>query len=430
MILTIRRLIHENTVIFANASSLVMTTGLNSALGFVYWWFAAQAFTPASVGFASSLISAITLLGTTATLGFGMLLISELPKEESNAGDLFLTSLVVGSIFGFILGLGFVAITPLLSIELAPLLENPLYVILFALGAGLTTASIVFDQAMIGLLRGGVQLRRNILFSMTKFALLIICTRFIHDARGFTIFITWIVSILFSISIALLFEHQTFAKLLNNARVVVAVLRTLRNTTLFHYMLDLTLSIPSRAMPIIVTSILSASLGASYYIAWMIASLVYAVTDALTLVLFASGNKQPELLLQRLRMTIVSSFLFIAAANVGVYFASPVILKLFGDTYALEADWALRILCFGGFALIIKMHFVALRRVFNRTLWTSISLFIFAIVEIGAAVFGAKLGQLTGLTIGWVVVLYIEAGIILIIYFNDDRYLISKETGY
>ena len=57
--------------LLSNAGSLLATTGITSALGFVYWTFAAREFSQEAVGYGSAAVSAMTLLGTIGMLGLG-----------------------------------------------------------------------------------------------------------------------------------------------------------------------------------------------------------------------------------------------------------------------------------------------------------------------------------------------------------------------
>ena len=54
-----------------NAATLMISSAAASALGFVYWIVAARLFTTSSVGQASTVISAATMLGTVACMALG-----------------------------------------------------------------------------------------------------------------------------------------------------------------------------------------------------------------------------------------------------------------------------------------------------------------------------------------------------------------------
>src|ERR1043166_5042244 len=115
MKILLSRWIKANKAIFVNAGSLVGTWGLNSGLGFVYWWLAAHEFAPQDVGIGSASISAMMLLGTICMMGLGTLLITELPRQPEQAGSLISTSLIVVCVVGGCAGSVFALVAPELS---------------------------------------------------------------------------------------------------------------------------------------------------------------------------------------------------------------------------------------------------------------------------------------------------------------------------
>ena len=55
-----------------------------------------------------------------------------------------------------------------------------------------TGASLVFDQATIGLMRGGLQLSRNVAFAVAKFIALPATTIILHTGFGAGITVSWV----------------------------------------------------------------------------------------------------------------------------------------------------------------------------------------------------------------------------------------------
>src|SRR6266496_4784773 len=105
----------KNSAIIVNAGSLVATTGVNSVLGFAYWWLAARKFLPEAVRLASAAITAMTLLGTLSVLGLGTLLIGELPRQPGKEGSLISAALILVGGVGAGIGMVFAIAAPFLS---------------------------------------------------------------------------------------------------------------------------------------------------------------------------------------------------------------------------------------------------------------------------------------------------------------------------
>ena len=112
MKIVLSRWIKANKTMLVNAGSLIGTWGVNSGLGFVYWWLAAHEFTPQDVGISSASISAMRLLGEICMMGLGTLLITELPRQPKQVGSLISTALIVVCVVGGCAGGIFVLAAP------------------------------------------------------------------------------------------------------------------------------------------------------------------------------------------------------------------------------------------------------------------------------------------------------------------------------
>jgi hypothetical protein len=99
-------------------------------------------------------LSAMLLLGTLASLGWGTLLIGELPRHPERQGPLLTTAILVTATVGAALGVLFALVGPLFFVRLRAFNGDIWVVGLFALGVSLTAATLVLDQAVIGMLRG------------------------------------------------------------------------------------------------------------------------------------------------------------------------------------------------------------------------------------------------------------------------------------
>src|SRR6202167_576887 len=117
--------------VLKNASSLLATTGVTSAMGFAYWTVAARLMSQRAVGFGSATVSAITLLGTIGMFGLGTVLIGELPKQ-TRRGGLVSAALITSGLGSLALGLGFAAIAPSISPRFRQITGTPVRALLFA----------------------------------------------------------------------------------------------------------------------------------------------------------------------------------------------------------------------------------------------------------------------------------------------------------
>jgi O-antigen/teichoic acid export membrane protein len=405
--LEIRRRLETNRELYLNAGSLVATTGITSVLGFVFWWLAARMYSPDLVGFASASISAMMLLGAVGMLGLGTLLIGEVRREPETTGSIVVTSaLLAGGVSG-LLGVLFAIFAPFLSPELTLLSENAANVVLFALGVAFTSVTLILDQSLIGMLRGGLQLWRNSLFAVAKLSVLYLLALSLASATGLTIYLAWMLGNVISLAFTLIFMKRGGMRLMHRPRFGLVI--GLGRAAAAHHATNLILQAPTLIMPIAVTTLISASMNASFYSAWMIASFVFVIPSHLSTVLYAMTTKEPAVLAAKMRTTMHLSLLVALPVCVVLFLSANPLLHLFGAHYAEQADWCLRILALGVFPLIIKYHYIALLRVHNQ-LNSSIVLLLFGMgLEIGLSVLGLRLGELMGLSIGWAIAVFVQA---------------------
>lgn len=398
----------NNLVVAVNAGSLIGTTTVTSAFGLVYWWFAARQFSPEAVGVASAALSAMMLLGSVSVLGLGTLLISELPRQPGREVSLIAGALLVTTTLGGGLGWLFAHVAASLSPDLEELAISTQNSALFASGVALTALTMVLDQALIGLLRGEIQLGRNAVFALAKLGALILAVVSALGSDGLTIYATWVAGNLVSVAgLAVLVASKGHCA--STFRPQWRSLVTLARSAIKHHILNVALQAPSLALPIVVTVVLSATMNAYFYPTWMVAGFVFVGPVTLSTALYAVGTRAPAALADRMRFTLRLALLLALLANAVVWIAAGHILGVFGDEYASQGAWPLRIVGLGVFPLIVKDHYVAACRVHGRIARAALLVTVGSLLEIVLAAVGARANGISGLGLGWVLGVCLEA---------------------
>ena len=398
-----------NSIILFNAGSLVGTTAVTSVLGFVFWWLAARAFPPEAVGLASAAISAMTLLGSVAIVGLGTLLLGELPLQRGREGSLISAALILVAGIGELLGFAFVVVAPYVSSGFQPLGASIGSSALFALGVSLTAITLVLDDALIGLFRGGLQLWRNSCFAVVKLAVLLAVSLWLSRAFGMTIYATWAIGNICSLVALAGYVLAKKGWVGRNYLPQWGLLRKLGLSALRHHLLNVTLQAPALVLPVLVTVLLSATVNAWFYVSWNLSSMANIFSAALTMTLYAAASAQPGRLAHKIRLTLSLAFAASVLANVVLLLGTSQVLDLFGHRYAEQAAWSLRILSLESFPFIIKNHYIAVSRISGRVAHAAQIMIITSLLELGGATLGALLGGLTGLSLGWFCAMCIEA---------------------
>jgi O-antigen/teichoic acid export membrane protein len=391
--------------LLSNSGSLIAAAGLSSGLGFAFWTFAAREFSQQAVGYGSAAVSAMTLLGTIGVFGLGTVLIGELPRRNPRAG-LVLAALLASGIGSVLLGLGFAVVAPLASKRFGDIVGEPAEAVIFAVGVALTAVASVFDQATIGLLRGGVQLSRNLAFAVSKMLMLPIVSIMIHDQFGVGIATSWVIGIAASLAGSAIWLRVRGSSIL--PRPDWHVLRALGKTAIAHNWLNIAIAVPVTLIPVVVTVVVSPSANAAFYIAWMLTGFLYAVPLSLSTVLFAVAAAEPRLIPQKLRFALKLSLLIGVPGMLMLCFGAHFALSLFGIGYAREATFPLWLLSLSYVPGLPKNFYIAVCRAAGRVSQAAVVLTSFAVVEIAAAGVGGRVDGLNGVSVAIFAVLFIE----------------------
>jgi O-antigen/teichoic acid export membrane protein len=402
----VRDMWQRNQDLLKNAGSLAATTGLTSLFGFVFWIIAAKGFSKQAVGYGETTTNAMQLLGTIGMFGLGTMLIGELPKRpERERGGLFAASLAASGLGSLVLGLAFPVAARAFHADF-PEIEGTLpRLLVFAAGAMLTASTLVFDEGTIGLMRGGVQLWRNLFMSGAKLLALPVTAFVLHDQFGVGI------SLSFVLGTAVSVVPAVFMLLRGGTRVFHrpdwGLLRRLAKVAINHNWLNLAIAVPPRLIPVLVTAAVGPSNSAVFYIAWMITSFLFMVPVHLGTVLFAIASASPELVAEKLRFVLRTSLLIglpvMAVLGLGAHF----ILSLIGPGYA-AGTIVLWTLVIGYIPQLPRAQFIAVSRATGKVGRAALLVCIFATCECVAIYIGGRREGLDGMSFAYLGMLIVE----------------------
>ena len=391
--------------LLGNAGSLVVSTGVASLLGVAYWMVATRLFSQRAVGYASAAVSAMTLLGTIGMLGLGTLLIGELPRRRPRAG-LVSAALLTCGLGSLALGLGFAAVAPRISGDFADMAGTAGRGLLFAAGVAVTAVTLVFDQATIGLMRGGLQMARNIAFAVGKVLVLPAAAIVLHDRFGAGITLSWVAGMV--LSLVLIAVRLSLAGEPVMARPDWGVLRGLGRAAMAHNWLNLAMTMPFYLLPVLVTVIVSPSANAAFYIAVMLTTFLFIVPAHLATVLFAVAAADPGAVAGKLRFALRVSFgIGIPGMAMLILGAHPA-LALFGTGYP-QATVPMWLITLGYPAAVPKSLYIAVCRAAGQVPRAAVVLTACSSLEMAAAAAGGAAGGLYGLSLALLAVRYAEA---------------------
>lgn len=403
----IRGSVDRHRVLIKNVLTLLMTTGVSLALGFAYWNIAARLFSQDSVGFGSAAISAMTFLSSFGTFGLNTLLVGELPRRRQRAG-LIAAAMLAAALGSLVLAIAFVAIAPHFTTHYDDVAGSAGRAAIFCGGVSLSAASVVFDAATIGMLRGGLQLTRNIAFVVTKIVTLLGVALVLHFATGMGIFASWVAAIpvsLFVVAVRLWVGNRASILL----RPDWTILRSLLRSLAAHNWLNLALQVPALLIPVLAASILAPSTNAAYYIAITITGGLFILPAHMSTVLFALGSADPSALPGRLRFALRVTVLVGLAGAAILGFGAHFILGIFGPGYARLATVPMQIMAVACLPSIPNSFYISVSRATNRLSQAAALVTTFTVLDVIAAVAGAVKDGLVGMIVAGLVVVSVEA---------------------
>jgi O-antigen/teichoic acid export membrane protein len=267
---------------------------------------------------------------------------------------------------------------------------------------------MVIDHALVGVLRGELQLGRNTLLSVVKLVALAAVAELPIANRPLALYATYLVGTV--VSFVVLFRLADFGKLPWAAfKPDRTLLRRLGRSALEHHALNLALQIPTLVLPLMVTVMLSATMNAYFYVASMFAGFVYIVPVALSTTLYAVSAHEPATLTSKTRLTVGMSMLGVLGASLFLVVAAPILLPMFGRGYADEVDWLLRVMLLAAVPVAIKTHYVAISQVRRQVRRAALVTTFASSLELVLGALGAIVGGLHGLAVGVVLAQFLEA---------------------
>jgi len=409
-----------------NAASLYGTTIVTSIFGFFYWFIAARMVPASAVGIAAAIQASAQFLALVCVLGLSTFLISELAADRTHARTLILTAAVGAGAFAIVFSVVAAFALGAMSSTLAAGLTIPIGILVFALLAAFSTVLQITDDSCIGLMRGDLQLRRNTIFAISKLALLPLLIVLWPSVAGTELEVAWLAGLV----ISLVAVGWSLMRLTRGAPARLDFRRFIdrRRLMMGHHSLNLSIQSPRFLIPIVVTAMLGGQANAAFTAAILVVSFISIIPVHLSIVLFALTPGDEASLRREVHKTMrICLVLAIASAPFFILFSST-ILGFFGPSYQ-DATAAFAILGLTTYPLAVKAHYVAISRSRGHMQQAANLSFIGGCLEVGLAAAGAAVYGLTGVALGYLLAVVIEAALFAPVVFGVLRAPILPELA-
>jgi O-antigen/teichoic acid export membrane protein len=347
-----------------NSMFIMATTVLTAGLGAVFWIAAARLYPTHAVGLAAALVSAMALTSILSTFGIQGSLVHRLPRRRS--GPEWSATVTAGlAVTGgtSVLGAGLLILAlPLLSPRFDVIRAKPAYAAAFAVGVVLTTVATALDYTFIAERASGAMLARNGVLAFVKIPLVAV-PPLVASAGALGILGSWVIASLGGVATALALVHRLDRSYRLTARGVLTEMRAMVPSLPAQHTISVAAGLPTFALPLLVAARVSADDTAHFYTTWMVGSLFFIISPAVSWALFAEGRKEGADLDRIVRRGALFTAALLAPLMVAFLLGGHLVLSLFGPGYADEGTVLLTILVVSAAPDAITNLFVSAMRI-------------------------------------------------------------------
>jgi O-antigen/teichoic acid export membrane protein len=382
-----------------NGYSLILNTGVTSALGIFYWIVASRLYTAQEVGQATSMLAVLTGLGNIAQLAFSNLLNRFLPAAESRRATMIRQTSVLAIAYAIALALGFVALAPRIAPALHEYLKEPLSILWFVLAAAFWTLFSLQDSVLIGLNRSILIPLKNSLYGLSKLGMLAPLAGTVMLGSG--IFAAWTLPL----PIFVLIAHRAIANALVSApgtepgTSTDASFSVLARFFGWDYAGTLALILAGSASQIAVLNIAGGIASANYNLAYTIAFSVYLIGRSMSTALLSQAAADPGRIRTLAAEAVTHTIIVLAPAVALTIAAAPMIMSIFGPNYVAEGPSILRVLALACLPWSLVSIYLAIVRIEGRLAPIAVLQGTTAIVAVAAGI--PLLGWMGALGMAW-----------------------------
>jgi len=399
------------TPVARDGLALVLSSGLTSAVGLLYWIVAARLFAPATVGVNSVALSTMQLLGGIAHLNLTQALLRFGAVAGRHTRRLMLACYAVAAVVAALVGLGYAAGAPRWAPEMVDAVGHAPLLLFFAVGTPVWAIFQMQDYLLTALKRATVVPVENLVFALLKMGLLLAA---VGMSSVFGIAVSWVVAtvlIVLAVNVYLLVRvipRQAAGEPLEPMRP-----RTVARFVRSDYAGATLWQIAMNGLPALVLARLGAEEAAVYGIVWTITISLYLIPSGMSQSMIAHTAGDPARAEAARRAMVRRSLTMVLPAAAVLSAGAYPVLWLFGEQYAEQGAWALALAALSAIPQVITQSRVAQARVQQRMrvlvlLPGSLALGVLVAAWLLMPVLG-----ITGVALAWLVVQSVGALVLL-----------------
>ena len=392
--------------------ALVLSSGLTSAVGLLYWILAARLFDPATVGINSVALSTMQLLGGVAHLNLTQALLRFGPVAGRRTRRLMLTCYAVATVVSALVGLGYAAGAPVWAPQMVDAVGYGPLLVFFAVATPAWAIFTMQDYLLTALKRATVVPLENLVFALLKIGLLgaAVGLAFVGGIAASWVLATVLIVVavnawllLWAIPRAAAGEPVEPVR----PRVIARFVRSdYTGATLWQLAMN--------GLPALVLAVLGAEDAAVYGIVWTIAMSLYLVPSGMGQSMIAHTAGDPARADAARRAMVRRSLMLVVPAAVVLSVGAYPVLWLFGEHYAQRGAWALALAALSAIPQVITAATVAQARVQQRMRVLVVVPGSLAVAVLAGAWLLLPVWGITGVAASWLAVQLVGAAVLLV----------------
>lgn len=398
--------------LYKNSFFIYLSTIAGASIGFFFWMIAARLYSAENIGITSALVSSAGIIASLSNFGFYSAIIRFLPSSDKR-DELFNSAWLASLVIGLLIGLLFIGGIDIFSPSLQ-FLKDTGVAFAFLLFLMLEISIAYTSAALLSLRKAEYFFAQNLGFG-TRILLLIPMT-FVGVLGIFgSILIAYIIS--FAVGLSLLIRAGIKIKPAFSCNALNGVLKF----SLANYANDFLFIAENSVLPIMILNMIGAKEAGYFYVAFSIASLLYAIPNSIFSSMFVEGSHGEPLkriISQSIRFVLV----FLIPCGIILYLGGGILLSLFGHEYYENAYDLLKVLTISGIFVAINSMFTASKKIEkNLKSLIFINMLIFILIVSLSYFFIMRFGVI-GVGFGWAAGHGITAIIVVIMMVSSYRY--------
>jgi O-antigen/teichoic acid export membrane protein len=376
----------QNDALLKNSVFLILSSGVQAGLGFGFWLLSAHLYTPGEIGQASALISAMTMISYCSLLGFNSTFIRFLPTSKQK-NDKINTGIILVLATGFVMAIGYVLLLPVVAPKLAFVRQSPGLSLGFVVMGAFAAINLLTDSIFIAYRASKYNLYVYTGMSIAKLALPL----GLVWLGGYGVFAAQGAAGIFALLLSTYYLVRHFdyrPKLTVNRQVV----RTVRRFSFGNYIANLLNILPPVVLPIIIINRLGADAAGYYYLAFMVATLLYTVAYSVSNSLFAEGSYAESGLARLIKRSALIMGGIMIPGSLALAAIGPLLLKIFGKSYGTEGASLIVMLAAAGPAVAFYITATVLMRITKQLGSLIVVNAVYAALILGLAMLWAQRG--------------------------------------